>query len=73
MLDEKVCLSGMFTICLNTCIEDGKYFFETQNDGHGVTKSPEGMFEALRIPNDLELVRQAIINYNKTPNKGATE
>lgn len=64
LLDDKICLEGMFSICLNTAIEDGQYFFETRNNGHNTTKSPEGMFETGKIPNDLSLVSTAILNYN---------
>lgn len=64
LLDEKICLEGMFTICLNTAMEDGKYFFETQNNGSNTTKSPEGMFDAIRITNDLQIVIDSIIAYN---------
>lgn len=63
MLDDKICIEGMFTIVLNTLVDDRKYFFETQSNGKNTTKSPEGMFSELRIPNDLEYVRQQIIKY----------
>jgi|SRR5690554_6803201 ABC-type oligopeptide transport system ATPase subunit len=63
LLDDKICIEGMFTIVLNTLIEDGKYFFETQSNGSNTSKSPEGMFEEIRIPNDLEFVKNQIIKY----------
>jgi hypothetical protein len=62
MLDEKVCLEGMFTICLGTKVEDGKYYFETQSTGQNPLKSPEGMFP-LRIENDLKKVTELIRKY----------
>lgn len=40
LLDEKVCIEGMFTIVLRTDIEDGKYIFKTHTDGKDVTKTP---------------------------------
>jgi len=64
MLDDKVVIEGMFSIVLNTAMDNGKYFFETQNSGNNTTKSPEGMFEEKRIPNDLQLVVQSIHKYN---------
>ena len=65
MLDDKVVVEGMFSIVLNTAMEDGKYYFETQNNGNNTTKSPEGMFSEKRIPNDLNFVVQQITKYNE--------
>lgn len=56
LLDEKIVLEGRFTIVLSTEVEDGKYYFRTQNNGNDTCKSPKGMFEDLRIPNDLNFV-----------------
>lgn len=65
LIDEKVCLEGMFTICLRCMISDGKHVFRTQSDGMDVTKSPMGMFEELEIDNDLNMVDQKIYEYYK--------
>ena len=65
LIDEKVCLEGMFTICLRCMISDGKHIFRTQSDGMDVTKSPMGMFEELEIDNDLNMVDQKICDYYK--------
>lgn len=66
MLDEKICLEGMFTIVLNTQVDqDKKYWFNTQNNGKSTSKSPKGMFADYQIPNDLSFVYQSIINYEK--------
>ncbi len=64
MLDDKIVIEGMFSIVLNTAVENGQYFFETQTSGFNTTKSPEGMFAEKRIPNDLNLVVQSIHSYN---------
>lgn len=63
MLDEKICLEGMFTIVLRCVQENGKHVFITQADGGAVSKSPMGMFETLEIDNDLALVDKAIRDY----------
>ena len=63
MLDEKICLEGMFTIVLRCVQENGKHLFITQADGGAVSKSPMGMFETLEIDNDLALVDKAIREY----------
>ena len=64
LLDEKICVEGMFSIVLNTLVDNGQYFFQTQNNGANTTKSPEGMFATERIPNDLSIVVSAINKYN---------
>lgn len=66
LLSEKLCVSGMFTICLETVIDDG-YHFKTQNTGNSITKSPEGMFDSLLIDNDLNLVSKSIREYMFDP------
>lgn len=63
LLDEKVCLEGMFTICLRCMLSDGRHVFRTQSDGLDVAKSPMGMFDALEIDNDLAKVDKAICEY----------
>ena len=63
MLDEKICLEGMFTIVLRCVQENGKHLFITQADGGAVSKSPMGMFESLEIDNDLALVDKTIREY----------
>lgn len=62
MLDDKITLEGMFTIVLYTEVDDG-YFFRTQTDGYDTCKSPMDMFESARIDNDLQIVIDAIKDY----------
>ena len=63
LLDEKICLEGMFTIVLRCIQENGKHLFVTQADGGAVSKSPMGMFEELEINNDLLYVDNKIREY----------
>ena len=65
MLDEKICLEGMFTIVLRCVQENGKHLFITQAEGGAVSKSPMGMFEDLEIDNDLLMVDKTIREYYK--------
>lgn len=69
MLDDKICLEGMFTIVLNTHVEvledKRSYFFETQTNGKNTSKSPDGMFNSYKIPNDLKLVYDSIQTYER--------
>lgn len=68
MIDNVLTLEGLFSIVLFGKVKKDKelgvrYIFETQNNGENTCKSPRGMFETLEIPNDLKLVKEAIINY----------
>lgn len=63
LLDEKVCVEGMFTIVLRSVEENGNYMFVTQTANGAVSKSPIGMFENLTIDNDLALVDRTIREY----------
>lgn len=60
LLDQKVCMEGMVTICLRAVVEDEKHLFETNSDGASLAKSPEDMFTERLIPNDLKAVDVAI-------------
>ena len=59
MLDEKLTLEGCFDIVLYC--QDHKFF--TQANGQSTAKTPEGLFEAVEIPNDLKAVDDAIREY----------
>lgn len=68
LLDDKVCIEGLFTIVLHAISEGGEYKFRTQTDGSDVAKSPIDMFESEEIPNDLRAVDTAIRDfYSMTP------
>lgn len=63
MLDDKICVEGMFTIVLHALTSDNKYKFLTQNDGTHLAKSPLGMFKEKYIDNDLLEINKAINDY----------
>lgn len=64
LLDEKICLEGMFTIVLRCVIENGnEHRFITQYSEGAVSKSPMGMFDELSIDNDLLMVDDTIRKY----------
>ena len=67
LVDDKVVLESKSTIVLKTGVEDGKYFFCTQNNGKDTVKSPEGMFPTYAINNDLKYVDDCIRNYYDLP------
>lgn len=63
MLDEKVCVEGLFTIVLHSKYDDGRYIFSTRTDGNDVAKTPMGMFDDTEIDNDLKFVDNIIRDY----------
>lgn len=68
MLDEKITIEGLFTTVLKTSVQDGKYYFLTQNSGRDTVKSPIGMFDSYAIDNDLKYVDTKIRNYYQIGN-----
>jgi hypothetical protein len=63
MLDEKITPEGLFTIVLRTVVTDKDYLFSTRNNGHDTVKTPIGLFDSERIPNDLAQVDAAISQF----------
>lgn len=67
MLDDKITPEGMFTMVLKTIPRDNEFFFATRNNGSDPVKTPMGMFDKEMIPNDLQLVDDAICAYYEIP------
>lgn len=69
LIGEKVVPEARFNIVLYTEVqmtEEGpKYYFLTQNNGKNTCRSPKGMFDSLRIPNDLSYVLAKVEEYEK--------
>ena len=63
MLKEKLTVEGCFDIVLMAEADGVDHLFLTQSDGYTTCKSPEDMFDALKIPNDLKLVDERIREY----------
>lgn len=68
LLDEKVCLEGMFTIVLRA-VKGEKYVFVTQSRDGAVSKAPDDMFPEIEIDNDLLMVDNTIREYYGIINK----
>ena len=69
MLDSAVTLEGLFTmVLLADCYKDEnkkiKHVFITKNNGTATVKTPDGMFESVEIPNDLQYVMDKVKEYN---------
>lgn len=63
MLDDQLTLEGLFSIVLMAECESGEYYFRTRNSGYDTVKTPIGLFDEERIPNDLKLVDEHIREY----------
>ena len=66
---HKLNIEGAFSNCFKTVVEFNReedrnnYFLDTQNNGHNTIRSQEDLFSGRFIPNNLEYIRQQIINY----------
>lgn len=65
LLDNQIVLEGLFTICLYTHVEESKdgtmsYHFITNRFKKYPAKSPSGMFDDIKIPNNLQEVSNKI-------------
>lgn len=63
MLDNQLCVEGMFPIVLVAECDEAGYRFATRTDGTTPAKTPMGMFDEPTIPNDLRMVDQRIREY----------
>ncbi len=68
LLDNQIVLEGLFTICLYTHVEESKdgtmnYYFITNRFKKYPAKSPSGMFDDIKIPNNLQEVSNKIKEY----------
>ena len=64
MLDQNLGgLEGLFSVVLMAGTDGKEWWFETQSDGYTPAKSPIGMWEDRKIPNDLKSVTETIRAY----------
>ena len=63
MLDEKLTVEGCFDVVLLAQTDGKEHYFLTQSDGYATVKSPEDMFQDVKISNDLKAVDSAIRAY----------
>ena len=63
LLDEKICIAGMFSIIFHADMIDGEYFFATQTNGKTTAKTPMGMFDKKEVPNDIWAIDKVIRDY----------
>ncbi len=70
LIDNQVLLEGLLTVCLYTNVEEKKdgtaeYSFLTNRYKKFPAKSPNGMFDEIKIPNNLQIVVDKINEYYK--------
>lgn len=63
LLDDKVNIQGMFTVCIRAMYDNGNYIFRLKTNGQDCVKTPIGLFEEEQIENDLKLVDEKIREY----------
>lgn len=63
LLDDKVNIQGMFTICIRAMYENNKYIFRLRTNGQDCVKTPIGMFDEEECENDLKYVDTKIREY----------
>jgi len=68
LIDNQIVMEGLMTICLYTYVEENKdgtatYYFITNRYKKMPAKSPDGMFDEIKIPNNLQLVLNKVNEY----------
>ena len=70
LIDNQVLLEGLLTVCLYTFVEENKdgsanYNFITNRFRKFPAKSPDGMFDEIKVPNDLQFIVNKVNEYYK--------
>lgn len=63
LLDDKINIQGMFTICIRSMFENGNYIFRLKTNGQDCVKTPFGMFEEEQMENDLKAFDKVVREY----------
>ncbi len=63
LLDDKVNIQGMFTICIRSMFENGNYIFRLKTNGQDCVKTPFGMFNEESMENDLKEFDKVVREY----------
>jgi len=65
MVRQNLTPEGLYTVIFwaDYDPQDDEYYFETETDGTTPARSPMGMFEEKRIPNDLDKALNKIDEY----------
>ena len=63
LLDDKVNIQGMFTICIRSMYDNGNYIFRLKTNGQDCVKTPFGMFDDEQMENDLKAFDEVVREY----------
>ena len=63
LLDDKVNIQGMFTVCIRSMFDNGNYIFRLKTNGQDCVKTPFGMFENDTMENDLKEFNRVVREY----------
>lgn len=63
LLDDKVNIQGMFTVCIRSMFDNGNYIFRLKTNGQDCVKTPFGMFETDTMENDLKEFDKVVREY----------
>ena len=69
LLDDKCNIQGLFTICIRSMFENGKYIFRLKTNGQDCVKTPFGMFENEEMENDLKEFNNVVREYYELDKK----
>lgn len=73
LLDDKCNIQGLFTICIRSMYENGKYIFRLKTNGQDCVKTPFGMFDEEEMENDLNAFNEVVRDYYDLDKKEETE
>ena len=63
LLDDKVNIQGMFTVCIRSMFDNGNYIFRLKTNGQDCVKTPFGMFDTDTMENDLKEFDKVVREY----------
>lgn len=63
LLDDKVNIQGMFTVCIRSMFDNGNYIFRLKTNGQDCVKTPFEMFETETMENDLKQFDKVVREY----------
>jgi hypothetical protein len=69
LLDDKVNIQGMFTVCIRSMFDNGNYIFRLKTNGQDCVKTPFGMFETETMENDLKEFDKVVREYYDLDNE----
>jgi thiol-disulfide isomerase/thioredoxin len=69
MLNDKVNIQGMFTICIRSMFENGNYIFRLKTNGQDCVKTPFDMTEDTEMGNDLKEFDTMVRDYYELDKK----